>query len=892
MNANLNSFRARPLVMAVRGALLAMAMAAGGGACAADAVDPAVADLTQPVSTVEFGPGYVNHDSYKFGEYNGLQRKGAYLVGGVDLRGGCYYDCNDTTRWRLLGDNLGLDNRSLRGEYGQQGRFRVTLDYDELRRNRSDSYQTPYQDDGNGNFTLPAGWIKPVLPQNSATALNFRVLDPAAGGVSVLASGVPKAPTAAQLATGAAIRAADLPAFHNENLYTERKKYGGGLSYFINPHLELKVGAQQENKTGYKPMSTVTSQLGEYGATLADPIDQTTNQYDVQLNYTGEKSFVQAAYYVSLFSNDIRSLTWADANDPTKSATMSSAPSNQFHQFSLTGGYHFTPATQLVAVASYARSTQNDAFITAAQNNQLAWGVPTPSLNGKVVTSDLNLKLTSRPARGLNLSANYKFDHRDNQTPVNLYFFQDANESKSGASSFNSVLGMPASGLLSLGSNTNIYANRAYSKKLNQLNLDADYALNKVHAVKLGLDAQRIARDCSGAWIDCADADRTRENTVRAEWRARASDDLTGRVALAYSARRVDYNEDAFLALVPMANQVPGAPTVGATQSVYAYLTQTGLTAFGPLAGYPVPALTGNAAIFSPANGIVPQALYGSRNNINELPGMRRYNMADRNRDKVRTSLNWQASEKLSLQGSLDYNKDDYKNSVYGLQNARSWVFNLDGDLALSDNASAGLFYTYEDQRSQSAGDAYGSNSTAASVNGFTAISGGCYPTVAARNAAAKMDPCLRWSADMRDKVDTVGLTVRHKGLMGGKLDLNGDLTYTRARTDIGVAGGSYVNNPLAVAGAPAGTAAILYIPAQDQPGIGSNTTALRVSGKYSLSRVSGLRVTYLYQRLTSHDYAYTGMQYGTVGNVMPTSEVSPEYRVQVVALSYIYSFR
>src|ERR1019366_3789191 len=121
------------------------------------------------------------------------------------------------------------------------------------------------------------------------------------------------------------------------------------------------------------------------------------------------------------------------------------------------------------------------------------------------------------------------------------------------------------------------------------------------------------------------------------------------RVSYAYSWRRGTYNENAFLALVPMANQIPAG---GATESVFAYLKETGRTGVGPIAGLPTSPLTGNAAICSPNNNIVPQALYGSRNNINELPGMRRYMEANRNRHKVRSDLDWQATEKFTLHGN------------------------------------------------------------------------------------------------------------------------------------------------------------------------------------------------------------------------------------------------
>jgi hypothetical protein len=306
-----------------------------------------------------------------------------------------------------------------------------------------------------------------------------------------------------------------------------------------------------------------------------------------------------------------------------------------------------------------------------------------------------------------------------------------------------------------------------------------------------------------------------------------------------------------------------------------------------------LPPYTGNRLIYGNNGGIIPQALYGSRNNINELPGLRRFNMADRNRDKLRSTLNWEATEKLSLQASADFNKDNYANSVYGLKSAKSWALNLEGTFAVNDKLSASLFFTLEDQKSRSAGDSYGANSATANVNGFTAISpAACYATIALRNANGKQDPCLNWDADNRDRIDTLGITVKQKGLLAGKLDIAADLSYSRAQTDINVNGGSYVNNPLAVAGAPAGTTAAFYIPAGALPTISSKTTMFRINGQYALNKNSAVRAMYMYQRMTSNDYVYEGMQLGSGSNYLPTLEQAPNYTVHVVGLTYIYYFR
>jgi len=895
MKSGKGRFNLKPAVVAVRCALVAMAIAPAAYAADKDGVDPVLA-LTQPASTVEVGVGYVNKDSAKFGEYNGLDKKGAYGILNLDVRGGAYGSSDDATRWKVVGTDLGLDTRSLSGEYGEQGRYRIELGYDELRRNRSDSYQTPYMGAGGSLFTLPGNWLPPRVPQVSATGVNFRSFLPGTGLAPALVAGVSTPPTAAQQAIVNNIIANDVPAFQNVDLYTKRERYDGGFSYFVSPQLEVKGSVRHEDKTGYKPMGTVSSQVSEFSATLPDPIDQSTDQYNLSATFTGTKGFFQVAYYGSIFKNNIQSVTWQDVNDLTKFATMGSAPDNEYHQIGMTGGYKFSPTTKLVMNGSMARGTQNESFISSAQNAQLPLGLPAQSLNGLVVSKIFNVKLTSRPMKDLNLTAAYKYDDRDNRTPVNTYIFQDANEARAAAATpFNAQLGLAPN---TLGSNINIYNNRAYSKTLNQANLEGSYRLAKGQSLNAGYEFQKIDRSCTGAWIDCADANSTKENTARIEWKATLLETLSGRVSYAYSQRKVDnYNENAFLALVPMANflGVGGAATNGttvATQSALAYMIANGLTGYGPIAGF-APPYTGNALIYGNNGGIIPQALYGSRNNINELPGMRRFNMADRNRDKVRSMLNWEVSEKLSLQGGIDYNKDDYDNSVYGLKSAQSYALNFEGTFAASDSLSASVFYTYEDIRSKTAGDAYGANSNAANVAGFTGIDPVvCYGTILARNLNGKQDPCLNWNTDMRDKVDTLGFALRKTGLMGGKLRLGADLSYARQTTDIGVSGGSYANNPLAVAGAPAGTIAAFFIAAQNLPTVTVKTTTLRLNGQYQIDKRSAVGALYIYSRMSGVDWAYDGMQFGTGTNYLPTNETAPNYTIHVVGLSYTYRFR
>jgi MtrB/PioB family decaheme-associated outer membrane protein len=885
MKTNNRCFAVRASVAAVQGAVVALAAMATAQAAEGD---NAVRQLTQPTNQVEVGAGYVSQDSFKFGQYNGLFNKGFYGIFNFDVRSADTYDSDSAVRWRVIGTDIGLDRRSVGAEIGQQGKFRINVGFDELRSNRSDTYQTPYLGTGSNNLTLPSTWLVPVVPQVNATSGNFRALNPITGLAPSLVNGVVTPPTAAQQTTVNNIIAADVPAFHNVEIDTTRKKYDGAFSYQFDPQWEFKASARHEDRTGTKLMNMLSLASGTATVTLPDLIDQTTDQYNASLNYTNEKGFLQVAYYGSVFKNHVDSMNWQNAFLPTTTAHMSSAPSNEFHQFTVTGGYHFSPTTKLVLYGSYARSTQNDNFLGDPGNSPL--GLPASSLNGLVVTKAFNAKLTAKPATGLNITAGYKYDDRDNRTPVNLYEFYDAGEPKTGASPFNSALGLAAG---TLGSNINIYANRPYSKKLNQFNLDADYVVAKGQALKFGYDWQKIERSCPGSWINCADAPEMRENTGRAEWRVSVIENLSGRLSYAYSQRRVDYDENGWLALVPMANVVP---TGGATLSVVDFFRLSGLGGFGPIAPW-VPLQPGNLGIYFPNNSALPQVFYGSRNDIHEIPGMRRFAFADRDRNKGRASVNWQASDKLSLQGGLDYNKDDYTHSVFGLTSAESWALNLDGAYSITDAFSATAFYTYEDMRSRSAGASYASGAitntaTVGGVAGNTVVSGGCFTTVLDKNMNAKIDPCLNWTTDMHDKVDTFGAGLRYKGAMAGRLDLGGDLVFTRARTNNGMTGGTYANNPFAVAGRPAVSPAAIFIPAADLPTVTTNTTELKLTGQYGIDSMSAVRLLYWFQRLRSTDYAFDGMQFGTITSVIPTNEQAPNYKVHVIGVSYIYRWQ
>lgn len=896
MTPNLNAFSSRTGQVA-RGLLTLAALVTWTDRAVAQTTPaPAQApDASTTTGTVEIGVGYVSDGSFKAGEYNGLQKKGAFGIAGIDFRGGGAYDSNSAFRWRVRGTDLGLETRRLTAEAGVQGRFRVNFGYDELRRNSSDSYQTPYDGAGSNTLTLPSSWLLPLVASSAATnnrgtTLSARGLVRSIGAAPYIdtQTGSPTiggllTPNAAQLALINGAADADLPLFHDVNLSTKRTKYDAGLTANFTPAWAIDMSVRNEHKDGVKAMGTVSRNTGgDISAIIPDLIDSDTSQVNSTLSYKRDRGSLQAGYYGSLFTNNVTSMNWQNWATAAKTMNqMSSPPSNTFHQFNMEGRYNLSPVTRLVANGSYAHNAQNGAFLIDAYTPV----VPVSSLNGLVVSSAFGAKLTSRQHR-VSMVAGYKFDDRDNRTGVHIFQFADTGETPSASANF------PASAANTLGAvlAQNANANRPYSTKSNHANLEADYQFAKGQWIKAGYDFERVNRWCPGSWIDCADAAVTNENRLRAAWRANISDTLNARADYTYAARRAPtYDDNAFLALVPYAGVSPATATGSST--ALSFMLANGFSPWGPPLGFSV--TTGNMNVFFPGNNALANATYANNNRISEILGLRRYYVSDRDRNKLRSALDWQATSAVSFEGGVDFTGDDYPGAKYGLQSSKGWGVNVDGTYAAGDKGSASVFYTFEHQRGLTAGNTYTANSNVANVNGFVALSGNTcdtFTTIQERNNNNKLDPCLDWSANMLDRVHTIGFTLAGKT---EKLSVSGDAIYARARGTNDVTGGNWANNLLALPGAPAGTVAAYFIGATPPPVVTTNTTELRLNATYAVAPHQSFRMVYAYMRMRSADWAYDGMQVGpgTLSGVLPTSELPFNYGVHVIGVSYVFAF-
>ena len=329
--------------------------------------------------TVDVGAGYVSDDSFKFGEYNGLNQQGWYFVGNASVRS----RGEDAAYWNIDASDLGLDNRAVSVEGGRQGKYEMLFRYRELPHFISDSALTPFFGTGGTSLTLPSGWV----PAGST------------GGMTALPGSL-----------------------HNVDLDTKRKRVDLGVSLIPDSLWKYGINFRHETKEG---MQRIAGTFMLNSAQLVQPVDYVTDQLDASASYTGRKLQANFAYYASIFSNNNDSLTWQNPYTPAFGNTtgqLALPPENQFHQILASLGYQFSERTRGTADIAFGRMTQDENFLAPTLNSTLAApSLPRNSLDGEVDTTNANLKLVSAITSKLRLNAAYTYNDRNNKTPQAAY---------------------------------------------------------------------------------------------------------------------------------------------------------------------------------------------------------------------------------------------------------------------------------------------------------------------------------------------------------------------------------------------------------------------------------------------------------------------------------------
>lgn len=804
-------FSANAMTLAVQGALIAMC-AAPLGALAQGAENEEFVALTRPTNFVEIGVGNTSTKSQKFGEYNGLEKKGGELVGDFSVKGGDAYGAGTgARRWGVSGTDLGTTSRAIDGTIGDQGSWNFGVGYDELRHNTGTGFQTHFQGSmGGNNFTLPAtfGVINTSAPAfpGSAGSLNM---------------------TPNQQAS-----------LQNQDVHSDRKKTSFNAGYVFNPNWNMTMDFNHLKQSGAKLLGVAGDQAnginlqwalqvwaGQTPLVIMNPTNYTTDNLNLAANWVGEKGHASISYAGSVFRDNYNSVSFNNpfvktvtlGNAPNGSIppagfatdTMSTMPSNQFHQLNLKGGYAFNSATKLAGGLSYSRNTQNDAY---AATGLTPVGVPVGSLNGVVVSKHLDVKLTNQTTRDLALSAGLKFNERDNKTASNAYSFNNINEAAITA--------------------PNVAVNAPMSNKKTQVEFGGDYRIDKQQKLNLAYEYEKINRWCNNAAANttvglflptysgvaayvpttCAEVQSSKENKLSANYKYKVASDLSFNAGYGYARRKSDITPTYYN---PMQSDKEGY----------------------------------------------------------NAPGFMAFFQASRKEQLFKAGANWQANEKLSISVNGRYTDDKYDDLTYGVQKGNKWSLNLDATYNLEENRSVSAYVTNQ----------YSSRDM---TNVYTPAAGA--GTVASATALGVPAGLNTWTNKLKENDITLGIGTKQGGLMGGKLEIAGDLTYSVGKTDIGQQF-SYLS--VNSNGIPCSSS--FYLTCGDVPTINNKMLQLKLTGSYKLDQASKIVMGYSYQRLSSSDYMYNALQLGyTPSTQLPSNEQAPSYSVNRLFAAYNFSFK
>ena len=323
---------------------------------------------------VAAGPGYVSEDNPDFGNFGGLEEEGAFLALETDL----WYRGPDGRYLLVYGDRLGLDSRLLSIEGGQQGSYRLNLEWKETPWIRSDDARAFHIGAGTTDQRLPDGWV-------TGNTADMTLL---------------------------------LPSLRDINVGHQREtlRLGAALSRPGPWRTRVDLEHTEREGTFIKGASFLFT-----GNEMVAPLDDETTRVEAAVGYVRDTWQLETAYQVSLYESNNRSVRW-DNPFPTfngnERGELSLPPDNEFHQVVVSGYWRPSRSLNMAGQFAAGRATQDDTFLAPTLNPNLSVAaLPAMSLDGKVDTRIANFRINGHFTDRLRGRALFRYDERDNKTP-------------------------------------------------------------------------------------------------------------------------------------------------------------------------------------------------------------------------------------------------------------------------------------------------------------------------------------------------------------------------------------------------------------------------------------------------------------------------------------------
>ena len=441
------------------------------------------------------------------------------------------------------------------------------------------------------------------------------------------------------------------------------------------------------------------------------------------------------------------------------------------------------------------------------------------------------LPRTSADAKVVNTHADFKLTNQsvDKLTlTAGMKYDERDNKTPSSIYNFEAVSG-------SVGNRAN-YPNTPLSNRKTQYELAGDYRLTSNQHLRLAYNRENVQRWCNdyatgggtpayAAGTSCVVAESSKDDKLSATYKINATENVHLNAGYSYGGRNTNFNPLARSAFIESGNITAGVTT---------------------------------------ASGL----------NGGDFLGFHPFFTENRIQQVVKGGFDWQATDKLSLNANGRYTDDNY-HSTYGFQNGNTWSANLEANYSFSDSRSMNAYITKE-HRSRDM----------TNLQTLTALYGGAgVPTNATRLAVPAGGT---WSNTLKDDDITIGLGAKQGGLLGGKLDLSGDLTYSLGETSYG----TVLNYNTTDSGLVRTCSNSFYLTCGTLPDVQNRLIQVKLVGDYKVNKQGKVALGYIYQHLISDDYYYNALQTGvTPTKLMPTNQNAGGYSINVVTATYTYDF-
>lgn len=602
-----------------------------------------------------------------------------------------YFQAGDDKSARFVegyGGGLGYRDQFFGAKTGRYNDWKLDLFYTETPHVFTSNYRSLWNDLGGDNLNLsgltPGGTVVPggTVAQNAA-------------------------------ATAANISQA-LTQIEGRELSLVRRKGGFDLEKYITNQWRFYGGYTLENREGERPFGAVFGGGGGGGnIEIPESIDYDTHDVVAGLRFDDGKNNLNLQAQANLFRNNVDTLTFENPLFVTtntivaptgtansfaslfKTGTFDLYPDNDFYNLLAEYGRSFQDAykTRLTAVASVSRMRQDDDLIPATEYSLLGatingvaasnvWNTPSSltkdSSDAQIDTQLFSLGLSTSPLDKLTVDGKIRYYETDNDTeyfacnPLTGQWGRLLNDGSGGSFMVpNATAGNNPVGTLNTAYNSagcNIDAVRALGLvpaagnvkirntpyEYSQVNyvLSGDYRLARAQNLNATLEREEFDREYR-------ERDETWENRIKLAYTNRGFDFGTLSLSAEYGERRGDdYDVEAH------------------HESISASLG-------------PEPFAVGtNVASW-----------------IHTMSGLRKFDLADRDRGKVSGRLNIIAADALDVGLFGEYEHNDYPNSDYGRTDAQT-LGTLGLDVNWQPSAKLGVsgFYTYQEGHLEQAG--------------------------------------------------------------------------------------------------------------------------------------------------------------------------------------------